>query len=288
MLAWLGRRPGLDLLAIVAQQTQLAHLAEQAHLGQVDRGGWLAWLGGLRGLVLLGLLCIGMQTAWSQDPDVATLRLAAHSHLVELGDAMSYLKDPSSSLTLDEVMARRAEGRFIHHHATSLAAGYLPGGAVWVHLRLARDPQTPGDWWLEAAEDLIDDITLYEIAPDGQISVRQGGRALPFAQRELAWHKHAFRLTLEDTAPRDLYLRYASTATLRITPRLFQPGAYDQHRAMEDLIAGAYFGIMTFTLLISGLRAFRYRSLLDGCYALYLFGWTAAISSILAGCNSSA
>jgi len=183
-----------------------------------------------------------------------------------------YTAASANAENLDEVMARRAEGRFIHHHATSLAAGYLPGGAVWVHLRLARDPQTPGDWWLEAAEDLIDDITLYEIAPDGQISVRQGGRALPFAQRELAWHKHAFRLTLEDTAPRDLYLRYASTATLRITPRLFQPGAYDQHRAMEDLIAGAYFGIMTFTLLISGLRAFRYRSLLDGCYALYLFG----------------
>jgi len=201
-----------------------------------------------------------------------TVRLEANTQQIGLAGHMSYLIDPAGKLELEAVMARRASGAFTLSTDSEITAGYLPQGAVWVYLRLERDAGAPRDWWLEAGEDLLDEITLYEIGPRGTLPPRQGGRALPFAQRELAWNKHAFRLTLEDTAPREIYLRYATISTLRIAPRLFQPWAYDQHRAWQNAFLGAYFGIMTLAWLISGWRAIRYRSLLDGCYALYILG----------------
>lgn len=229
----------------------------------------------LRFLLILLILLGGWPVpapALSQPVEPPPLILEAGTQQLDLAGHMSYLIDRDGDLGLEGVMARRADGAFTLSTAPEITAGHRPWDAVWVYLRPERASGAPSDWWLEAGEDILDDIQLFEIAPDGTPSTRHGGRALPFAERELAWRKHAFRLTLVDTEPREIYLRYASSSTLRIIPRLFQPWAYDRHRTAEDLFLGAYFGIMSLALLISGFRAIRYRSLLDGYYALYILG----------------
>ncbi len=223
-------------------------------------------------MILLILLGGWLGPALSQPGEPSPLVLEAGTRQLDLAGRMSYLIDRGGDLGLEEAMELRAAGAFTLSTAPEIAAGHRSWDAVWVYLRLERAAGAPSDWWLEAGEDMLDEILLFEISPNGTLSTRRGGRALPFAERDLAWRKHAFRLTLGDTTPREIYLRYTSISTLRIIPRLFQPWAYDRHRATEDLFLGAYFGVMTLAFLISGLRALRYRFPVDGYYALYILG----------------
>ena len=225
------------------------------------RAGLLAML-----WLLAGLLPAPALAAAAPEP----VWLDAGTGQPSLAGRLSYLRDPSGQLTLEEVIARREAGAFTTSDGPRVAAGFLPRGAVWLHLRVARDTDAPSEWWLHAAGQLIDDIALHVETGTGVFEVRHGGRALPFAEREVAWGGHAFRLGLDDAAPRDIYLRYASWSTLRIDPGLFTPRAFEEYRSREYTILGAFFGVMSIALLISAFRAIYYRSLLDGLYALYI------------------
>ena len=120
-------------------------------------------------LIRLKLILLVLMGCWLGAPALSlpaqpeTVRLEANTQQIGLAGHMSYLIDPAGKLGLEEVMARRASGAFILSTESEIPAGYLPQGAVWVYLRLERDAGAPRDWWMEAGEDLLDEITHYEI-----------------------------------------------------------------------------------------------------------------------------
>ena len=226
-------------------------------------------------LALFALLCVSRVWAdgLSLDPTDPRPSLAGH---------LSLLIDDSGRLTFPEVLARDRAGGFSPVVGDEIAPGFLPAGAVWTHFALDRPAAAPAHWWLVILHEPLDDLDLYVLGPDvsgpdvsgpdGHWTERHGGRARPFAQREVYWNGHAFALTLALPGHYEIYLRAASQGVLRVPLWLLQQGDFDRLRVVESFVFAATFGIAAVALVLSLFRALRYRSAVDACYALYLLG----------------
>ncbi|MEI6415011.1 MAG: ATP-binding protein, partial [Pseudomonadota bacterium] len=195
---------------------------------------------------------------------------AANGHPL-LDGHLSWLLDRTGQVSFHQAIEQYQSGRFMPVDGEEVAPGFLPNGAVWIHFALTRDVVAPTLWWLAFPLDTLDYIDLYLEQPDGTYEVRQGGRALPFAQRESHWRSQAFKLTLDTTGQYNVYLRVATIAAFRVPVWLWQEKAFEQFQARETFFFGGFFGIITAAFLFSLFRTLLYRSMIDLCYALYIF-----------------
>jgi diguanylate cyclase (GGDEF)-like protein/PAS domain S-box-containing protein len=194
-----------------------------------------------------------------------------------LAGHLSALIDATGRLTFPEALAQDQAGRFSPVAGDEIAPGFLPAGAVWTHFALDRPAAVPAHWWLVILHEPLDDLDLYILGPDGHRIERHGGRAQPFAQREAYWNGHAFALDLDPPGHYEFYLRVATQGVLRIPLWLLLPGDFDRLRVVESFVFAATFGIAAVALVLSLFRALRYRSAVDGCYAVYLLGLLTGI-----------
>ena len=196
---------------------------------------------------------------------------AADGH-PSLDGHLTWLVDRTGQLSFQEALEQQQSGRFMPVDGDEVNPGFLPKGAVWIHFALSREAAAPPLWWLAFPQDTLDHIDLYLERPDGTYEIRRAGRALPFARRESAWRSQAFKLNLETTEPRHVFLRVATIAVFRVPVWLWQEKAFEHFQARENLLVGGFFGIITVAVLFSLVRTLRYRSLSDLCYALYVSG----------------
>jgi PAS domain S-box-containing protein len=222
------------------------------------------------GALLAGLV---LSLCWSAHPvQAAALQLEAADGHPSLKGHLSWLLDRTGQLSFEEAVEQQRDGRFMPVEGDEVAPGFQPKAAVWIHFALSREAAAPPLWWLAFPLDTLDHIDLYLERPDGTYEVRHAGRALPFTQRESEWRSQAFKLNLATTGPRNVYLRVASIAVLRVPVWLWEEQAFEHFKARETLLLGGFFGIVFAAVLFSLFRALRYRSLSDLCYALYVSG----------------
>lgn len=202
------------------------------------------------------------------------LHLSADRPTAYLAGHARYYRDPTGAVDVATAAALAHAGRFVPMTGNEVSAGFLPRGALWLHFRVAAG--RPGElWWLEAATGFIDHITVHLVAADGTVVRRDGGRAQPFDERELRWHRHGFRMP-DDVRGYDVFIRYASAGTLRAAPWIARDDAYESFRYREHMLQGAFFGIMAVVALLSLFRCLRNRSPADGLYALYILSLETA------------
>jgi diguanylate cyclase (GGDEF)-like protein/PAS domain S-box-containing protein len=194
-----------------------------------------------------------------------------------LAGHLSILIDESGEMTLPDALEQDRAGRFRPIPGDEVAPGFLPTGAVWIHVALDRLGAAPAHWWLVILHEPLDVLDLYILGPDGRWSERHGGRALPFTQREAFWNGHAFALDLEPPGQYEVYLRASTIGVLRVPLWLLLPGDFDRLRVEESFVFAATFGIAGIALLLGLFRALRYRSAVDACYATYLLGLLTGI-----------
>lgn len=217
------------------------------------------------------LLAVSATLTFAAD---GVLKLAADAPLRHLAGHASFHRDASGTLELAGAADLHARGGFTPLTGTEVSGGFLPQGALWLHVRLAAPPRGE-TWWLEASVAFIDHITVHFVGADGRVITRTGGRAYPFEHRELHWHRHAFRLPAA-TDGYDVFVRYASAGTLRVAPLVARDDAYESYRHQEYLLQGAFFGIMGLVALLSLFRFARDGSPADGYYALYILSLETA------------
>ena len=211
-------------------------------------------------IFLFGLLPM---IASAVDFDLQTQRLP-------LGRLMAVMEDPSRAVTIDEVVALDAAGRFVESHQDVLNAGYSRS-AFWLRIDLNYRAEAQAElrrWWLELAYPPLDHLDLY--LPDGVGGYRlaqRSGDALPFHERQIQQRNHLFELDLPSNQPQRIYLRLESEGSIQVPLTLWAPVAYLEDQSGHIYVLAIIYGVLLVMLFYN---LFIYLSVRDRSYLFYI------------------
>ena len=184
---------------------------------------------------------------------------------LNLYDEISYFLDESRQLTLQQVI-NQPFVKTEQSNDSNLSFGYTNANA-WVQVRLANQSQMK-DWLVEVGYPILDEVELFLVHQGNLIEHSKTGDHFPLAERPFEHRNFVFPVTLKDNQEYSLYLKVASSSSLRIPLTLWQEKAFfeaDQYRIMKQ---GVYFGILIIMMLYN---LFIFFSIKEKAYLHYVF-----------------
>lgn len=184
-----------------------------------------------------------------------------------------YLEDPSRQMTLGHVLARDAVPAFAPTTGAVFNHGYS-NAAIWLHARVGvqADAATTVTRYLEVDYSLLDDVVLYVIDDGKLVQSWHTGDTRPFHSRPIDHARFLFPLELQPGETRDVFLRVASTSSLRIPLTLWDPFTFYQEQRIDLLVDGLYFGILLLMLFYNLCLLISVRDISYFYYIAYTFG----------------
>jgi len=224
----------------------------------------------LRAAILcLGLWLPAMALASVQN---APVEVDAGFRMAPLTPRIELLEDPAGRLGIADV---QASTQFHPAPPEGLKIGFSKS-AWWAKVTLHNGGADDRQVVLRQVYPLVDYVTLWSPANDGQWRVVRTGDELDFDTREYAHRDFLFTLDLPAGATRTYYLRFASSGPIDIALELYEPRTLLGTLDREQLAFGAYFGGFLvlvlynfFIFLVVRDRAFFYYLLYATSYGLY-------------------
>ena len=191
----------------------------------------------------------------------------AETHTASLTTKLSFLADPSSALSFDQITAL-PESRFetvpASHTNNVLNFGFSRD-TYWVKLVLQRTPEAPDEWMIEIPYQGLDEIDFF--AP-GKPPVLTGA-ARSIESRALFNRYFVFPVEVM-TTPQTFYVRVRSSYSVTVPINVIERQSFIQSTQKSLIVQFLYFGGIL-TLILYNLQL--YISLRDKSYLLYsLFG----------------
>lgn len=226
--------------------------------------------------LLILILWLGLFSAATADN--ATDRIVqAPVDRVTADQQAYFLEDSSGKLTLDEVMSPAWQARF-HHSDTHPNFNHgITQSVFWVKLVVAppttdaaTTPTGHGDYLLEVPYPPLDHLEFYQPLTDGNVAHYVSGDTMPFELRPIRHYTPVFPIKLQMEHPNTIYVRIASTGTLRIPLVVWEEKAFFDHTKFQLLVLGLYFGIMLLMLLYNFLFFVWLRDINFLIYILYI------------------
>ncbi|MBX3586325.1 MAG: diguanylate cyclase [Ramlibacter sp.] len=161
--------------------------------------------------------------------------------------------DPSGRASLQQVLAGAADMAPLTDPGATQALG--PGRALWLRYRLqkaAGDPATgnpaagdPVRWRIEFPLPQLDEVTLYQRAPDGRWLAQRAGDTLAVNRWTEPGRFPSFSLGASAVAgEQPVYARIAHANPLAVPVRVVTQEAHDQRTMREYLWHGVLLGVM--------------------------------------------
>ena len=186
---------------------------------------------------------------------------------------LSYLRDPTGEMTFEQVREAAESGRFQLAKSWSVPSGYLAGKPIWLQFAVDYPAKQDSVWWLHIAPEMLEQVTVYAEQPNGRYTIHQGGRLLPFKQRELESITHAFRLGPDPGGVRRYFVRITLNISIKIEPSLWQEKPMISFITRVNGTMGVYVGIVLLLIITALYRAIQYRTPWDIAYFAYLLGF---------------
>lgn len=168
--------------------------------------------------------------------------------------ALEVLPDPDGRLSLADVLAAAAAGRF-QPTSNAFAGGYTRQ-VHWFRFQLAA-PSPGADatrrLLLEIQPAYLDDIRLYLPRADapGAFIEKVSGDLHPFDAREIPNRNFVFNVPFPDAQAQTLYLRLATSSTSFLLVRAWNPPDFLRAQTREYALLGLYYGLMLALLLFN-------------------------------------
>ncbi|MDA0893125.1 MAG: sensor domain-containing diguanylate cyclase, partial [Proteobacteria bacterium] len=174
-------------------------------------------------------------------------RIIEDAPVIHLGHGdLSYLRDPTHQMNLDQARAAWIQQKFQHLDA-NLGLGFS-SDVVWLHFRLENTAGMPSAAWLELMPPVIDDIQVFHLRPDGRWETRQGGDLFPQSSKEVSFRGAAFKLAMSP-GTHEFFVRIQTTSTMVAIVKLWQPDVFDQYRHQSYFLYGVYFSLIIAVLI---------------------------------------
>lgn len=125
--------------------------------------------------------------------------------------------------------------------------GYTPC-EHWFYWKL--DAQLPyeGPWWLQISPTFLDSVDIYIVQGGGSYRVEHAGDHVPVSRRAIKTRQYLVPLMAGDLEG-EFYLRTRTSSTLTLGLKLWQPDAFTNFAARENMFYGVLFGL-TLTAII--------------------------------------
>jgi VanZ family protein len=149
----------------------------------------------------------------------------------------------------------------------NLNFGYTES-VYWARFDLINPMVSPQHRWLEVAYPMLDQITLYMMAPDGTLTIKRAGDLMPFHRRELDHRHFLFDVALPPSGKITCYMRFQSQSTMTFPIRIWSPKAFSEKHFKDQLVLGLYYGII---LVMTFYNLFIFFVLRDRNYLFYVF-----------------
>jgi diguanylate cyclase (GGDEF)-like protein len=171
---------------------------------------------------------------------------------VEAWPSVTVLSDPSHTLTLAQVLARRDE--FVTPGGPHANLGPRQD-AVWLRVPVTLAATAPRRWVLSVDYASIDELELYVSSGGSKVSAASVpivmGRALPFSQHPLPSAWHAAAIELEPGGHHELLLRVRTHSSMVLPITLTTTQAFHAREAQAQVLQGLLAGAMLCLLLYS-------------------------------------
>lgn len=173
-----------------------------------------------------------------------TLKISDPQQQIDLSPAVSYLIDEYHSFSLEQALelpaANWAQGPL--HFGFSNAS-------YWLRLDLQAASAAQGEWLLEVANPLLDQVDLYLLRGNELYLSQSTGANLPLAERAIASPRLLFPLHLPPEQPQTLILRVRSQGVAHMPLQLWRSEALLADSSSRSRGQGMLLGV----LLVMGL-----------------------------------
>ena len=187
---------------------------------------------------------------------------------VSLTEYFAVLEDPSTQLTLADVLRPDAMARFQGDQAPAPALNYgFTPNAYWLRLNLRNTSDHAVERLLEISYVRLGNVQLYQLDQDRVVYTVTTGFLQPYATRPYKNRFPVFPLTLKAHADQVVLLRVQTSAPTQIPARLWAPQAFHDREISDYLGQAWYFGVATAMILFNLLL---FVALRDSIYVLYV------------------
>ena len=165
-----------------------------------------------------------------------------------LGRYVRYYEDRFGELAIDDICSSVFKSKFVQSVENVLNFGFSQS-TYWIHAHVHYTGKNtiPKTWLFEIAYPHIDYIEFYLIDHNGQKTVRKTGDQFTFNQRDINYHKFAFKLPINPNQKEyEFYIKVKSEGSVQLPLFLWSTEAFTEHVIFERFIFGLFFG----TLLI--------------------------------------
>lgn len=171
--------------------------------------------------------------------------------------AALFLEDTGGTLTFDDVQRSEWQQKFAPSATRPNFNKGITPAIYWVKLVVASSPDRPGstesngnaDLLLEIPYAPLDDVQFFQRLANGKTQSFQAGDTEAFSLRPIRHFTPIFPIKSIAGEPATVYLRVASSGTLRIPLVVWEDKAFFEHSKSQLLILGLYFGIMMLMII---------------------------------------
>lgn len=186
----------------------------------------------------------------------------ADSHrLMQIGESLELYADKTNSLTLEQV----SRLRFTPSHQKVPNLQISPY-TYWARFSI-KNTSDVVKLLLEVEYPIIDDITLYEILPDGEIRPTRLGEFQPYHLRPYNHQNYIFPLTIAKNETRFFYLKVKAGEQLQLPIYLGSETSLNAKNTERNFIFGLYIGII---LVMALYNLFIFITIRDWSYLIYV------------------
>lgn len=206
-------------------------------------------------------------------PVAATPLRLADSRQYNLAGHLEMLSDPAGTLTLAEVAAGPASGRF-RPLPGSLGLGY-GNQTIWLRFTFARTAAYHDECYLRLGPAYLDNLTVYvqEGAEPGDPNTYREyrlGDHQPAANRPVRHPLFVVPVQLPTLDEHTVYLRLRTTSAIELSGSILPPVEMVSFIDANILYNGVYLGVTLAIVLVNLLYFLRFRDPVIGCYVLYI------------------
>jgi signal transduction histidine kinase len=187
---------------------------------------------------------------------------ASNTARLNLSRHVSWLKDASGTLTLEDV---RERGHFTPL-GRELSEGFT-AAAIWLSFEVA---PTHGPRILEVANALLDDVRLYSPQSDGSYLEQRSGEDFSRALWPVDYRNPAFQLHINGDVQQRFYLRIWARNAVSTSITLWQPDAFANATRDEAFNYGIFYGVYLLILVFHLFFWIVTRERLGGWYVPYV------------------